>query len=84
MKSKDVAVAKRSGRMPGVIAAIASGVAIGYDEKHWHVLHHIFGGISWVFAILLIVAIFWSTTRLISRPAGQITMTMTTREEGDE
>lgn len=71
-RSKDVIVAHRSGRPAGFIVGILSVVGIVYDEKHWHIVHHIFGRISWIFAIILIFGLSFITTKLLNREAGHV------------
>lgn len=71
-RSKDVAIARRSGKVPGVIVSILSLAGIVYDESHWHVIHHIFGRISWIFAFLLILGLGWITTILFRREPGYV------------
>lgn len=80
-KSKDVMVARRSGRPAGVLVAFLSAVGIVYDEKHWHVVHHIFGRVSWIFALLLIFGLGWLVTRLCRRDAGRVQISSKKEDE---
>lgn len=70
--SKDVAVANRSGKPAGIVVGILSLAGILYDEQHWHLVHHVFGRISWIFAIVLCVGLGWLTKTLVRREAGHV------------
>lgn len=73
--------ARRSGAIPGCVTAVASGTIVGYDMRHWHLLHHLFGKYSWVIALVLIVALIVVVTKLTSRPAGYARITQGEEEK---
>lgn len=73
--------ANRSGKVPSVIVGILSAAGIIYDEQHLHIVHHIFGKISWIFAVILVTGLILLTRMLFRHEAGHVEIS--SKEEGE-